>query len=111
MSTEENIKAQTQIVDNVYRQTQAVIDAMPTEGEGKRMQIKDMAEAVGIAVGMAPKDVLHMVNRYAHNSIGGYVTRGKKGGYIKGIKPVKVEKTATITAPASDSNSDSSDSE
>lgn len=94
--TDENIEKETEITRNVYKQTQSLIDGMPTEGEGKRMQIKDMAEAVGLAVGMQPKDVLHMVNRYAHNAVGGYVTRGKKGGFIKGVKPVKVEKVATI---------------
>lgn len=88
--SDQNIKKELEIVENVYKQTQALIDGMPTDGEGKRMQIKDMAETVGIAVGLAPKDVLHMVNRYAHNAVGGYVTRGKKGGFIKGTKPVKI---------------------
>ncbi len=101
MSTEENIKKELQVTENIYRATQAVIDAMPLEGESRRMQIKDMAEAVGVAVGMAPKDVLHMVNRYAHNSVGGYVTRGKKGGYIKGVKPVKVDKPASLKVDSS----------
>lgn len=94
--TDENIEKELEITRNVYKQTQSLIDGMPTEGDGRRMQIKDMAEAVGLAVGMQPKDVLHMVNRYAHNAIGGYVTRGKKGGFIKGIKPLKVDKAATI---------------
>lgn len=104
----ENIEKETQIVNTIYKQTQALIDGMPAEGEGKRMQIKDMAEAVGVAVGMAPKDVLHIVNRYAHNAVGGYVTRGKKGGFIKGERPLKVEKgNATSPADAEDSESDS----
>lgn len=105
--TDENIEKELQITRNVYKQTQSLIDGMPTEGEGRRMQIKDMAEAVGLAVGMQPKEVLHMVNRYAHNAIGGYVTRGKKGGFIKGIKPLKVDKVATIQP--TDSTMDVSD--
>ena len=98
MNTEENIKQQIAIVEQIYRETQAVIDGMPTEGDGRRMEVGAMAELVSAAVGMAPKDVLHMVNRYAHNNLNGYVTRGKKGGFIKGVKPVKVEKTSDVQA-------------
>lgn len=108
----DNIKKELEIVGNVYKQTQAVIDGMPSDGEGKRMQIKDMAEAVGLAVGMAPKDILHMVNRYAHGdekAIGGYVTRGKRGGFIKGIKPLKTVKAPAIQA--SDSSISISDTD
>lgn len=107
--TDENIEKELEITRNVYKQTQSLIDGMPTEGEGKRMQIKDMAEAVGLAVGMQPKEVLHMVNRYAHNAIGGYVTRGKKGGFIKGVKPLKVDKVATIQPVDSTLNVDAAD--
>lgn len=95
-NTEDNIKKELQITENIYRQTQSVIDDLASGGEGKRMEIKNMADVVGLAVGMAPKDVLHMVNRYAHNAIGGYVRRGKKGGFITGSRPVKVEKTLKI---------------
>lgn len=101
-TNKENIEKETALVHNVYKQTQAVIDGMPVEGDGSRMQIKDMAEAVAVTVGLESKEILHMVNRYAHNSIGGYVTRGKKGGYKKGVKPVKVAVVVPAVAVATD---------
>lgn len=104
--TSANIEKELKIVENVYKQTQAVIDGMPSDGEGKRMQIKDMAETVGVALGMVPKDILHMVNRYVHNAVGGYVTRGKKGGFIKGVKPLKVDKPSVLK---NDSSTDVND--
>jgi hypothetical protein len=96
-----DITKEVELVESVYTQTQALIDGMPTDGDGKRMQIKDMAEAVAVSVGMEPKDVLHMVNRYAHNTSSGYVTRGKKGGFIKGTRPLKA---APVPSQAVDSS-------
>ena len=95
MNVEQNLKQEIMVVENVYRATQVVIDGMPS-GVNARMEIQQMTEAVGAAVNMSPKDILHMVNRYAHNNLDGYVRRGKKGGYIKGIRPLKIEKTADV---------------
>jgi hypothetical protein len=101
-----DIKREVELVESVYTQTQALIDGMPSDGEGRRMQIKDMAEAVASAVAMEPKDILHMVNRYAHNTASGYVTRGKKGGFIKGVKPIKA---APSSSPSIDSSANVAD--
>lgn len=105
MNMNDSIKRELEIVENVYKQTQSVIDGMPNDGEGRRMQIKDMAESVAVAVGMAPKDILHMVNRYAHNTTSGYVTRGKKGGFIKGVKVVKAAPSSPAVQAVDSSSS------
>ena len=96
----DNVERETQFSKTIYTQTQAIIDAMPTDGDGRRMQIKEMAEAVGLAIGEEPKEVLFFVNRYAHHAVGGYVTRGKKGGFIKGVRPVK--EVAPVIVPSAD---------
>lgn len=78
-----------------YTATQAIIDSMPDKA---RKQIKDMAEAVAVAVGEEPKEVYAFVSWYAHRpNNGGYVTRGKNGGFIKGVRPVKQVKPADTT--------------
>ena len=96
-------------IDNVFKQTQVVIDGIAL---GNRMQLKEMAEAVSVALGIEPKVIAHYVSDYAHNCDDGYVTRGKKGGFIKGVKPLKTPKPAVVAAPSSsvlDSSDDSSD--
>lgn len=98
-------------VDNVFKQTQVVIDGIAA---GNRMQLKEMAEAVGIALSIEPKAIAHYVSDYAHNCSDGYVTRGKKGGFIKGARPVKSPKPVVVPAPPSpvlDSSADSSEEE
>lgn len=85
-------------IDNIFIQTQMVIDGIAL---GNRMQLKEMAEAVSAAMGLDTKSVALYVSEYAHNAEGGYVTRGKKGGFIKGDKPVKVLKPTVIPTPPS----------
>lgn len=84
-------------VENVFKQTQVVIDGIKL---GERMQLKEMAEAVGVALGVEPKAVAHYVNDYAHNSDDGFVTRGKKGGFVKGARPAKVAKSQSNDSSA-----------
>jgi hypothetical protein len=84
----------------IFTATQAVIDGMnESDPIGRRKQIKDIAEAVGLAVGEEPAKVLAYVNDFAHNNSAGYVTRGKFGGFIKGVRPLKTAKVSK-TSPA-----------
>ncbi len=84
-------------IDNIFIQTQMVIDGIAL---GNRMQLKEMAEAVSAAMGLDAKSVALYVSDYAHNAEGGYVTRGKKGGFIKGVKPVKILKPTVAPVPS-----------
>lgn len=88
-------------IETVLKAAFTVVDQM---NDGSRMQIKKLAEQVGLAVGMEPKHVLGFVNHFAHHTDIAYVTRGKNGGIIKGVKvvkPAKVSKrTKTVTSDA-----------
>lgn len=86
----------SEMVDNAFKQTQLIIDGMSSEGDGKRMDVKTMAEKVGIACNMEPKYAQQLVSLYVHHSDEVYVARGKKGGVIKGTRPLKnAAETAT----------------
>lgn len=91
-------------INNIFKQTQVVIDSMKI---GDRLQLKEMAQAVGIALSSEPKVVATYVSDYAHNSDEGYVTRGKKGGYIKGVKPLKAPKAPVTSNVSSNTSSES----
>ena len=93
-----NIESQLKTIETVLEATAVVISQM---NDGDRMQVKKLAEQVGVAVGMEPKHVLGFVNHFAHNTDIAYVTRGKNGGIVKGvkvIKPAKVSKRVKTTA-------------
>jgi len=101
-----NIKLQLDTVEKVFVATFNALDAM---ADGERVQLKELAKVVGLAVAMEPKRVLHFVNDFVHNSDIVYVTRGKKGGIVKGEKPVKVVKSKKAKKDTdTDSDSDSS---
>ena len=73
----------------VFEAAQQAIESMQ---DGERIQIKQLAQVVGLAVAKDPKEVLGFVNHFAHDTSLAYVTRGKNGGIIKGTKPAKVVK-------------------
>lgn len=92
-----SIDKMLETVKTIFTATMNVVNDIQ---DGKRMQIKDMAEAVATSLSMEAKHVLAFVNHFAHNCLEvGYVTRGKNGGFIKGQKPVKVEKIAKVVIP------------
>lgn len=105
MNNSDRIKMDKEI-DTMLDATQAVVDTMDN---GKRKQIKDIAEAVGISVAMEPKKVLGFVNYFLHNTELGYVTRGKNGGFIKGTKPVKVVKLVKVDVQVIPDDTDTED--
>lgn len=87
-------------VERIFEATNATLDSMKV---GERIQLKELAQNVGLAVAMEPKHVLGFVNHFVHNSDVAYVTRGKNGGVIKGVKsskPVKVSKPAADRDPS-----------
>lgn len=91
-----NTDVQDMLVDiqRVLEAAHTVIESMQL---GERKQIKTLAQDVGVMVGKEPKEVLGYVNDFAHHTKIAYVTRGKNGGIIKGVKPVKVVKPAKKT--------------
>lgn len=97
-----DIEAMTATARQAFEAAQTIIDGMK---DGERVQIKDLAKDVGLALAQDPKQVLGFVNHFVHNTSAAYVTRGKNGGVIKGTKPAKVVKPAKKAAPATDSSS------
>ncbi len=88
MSTHD-IERMTAFSKQVFEAAQQAIESMQ---DGERIQIKQLAQVVGLAVAKDPKEVLGFVNHFAHDTSLAYVTRGKNGGIIKGTKPAKVVK-------------------
>jgi hypothetical protein len=98
-----NIQLQLATVEKIFKSTHETLTSM---ADGDRIQLKELAKVVGLACGMEPKQVLSFVNHFVHNTDVAYVTRGKKGGIVKGEKPVKVEKPKKAKK---DDTTDSSD--
>lgn len=86
-----NIKTMMETVQSVFEAVQTTIESMAI---GDRIQIKELAQTVGLAVSMEPKHVLGFVNHFAHHTDIAYVTRGKNGGVIRGTRPAKTAKPA-----------------
>lgn len=106
MSTIPNVQRMNEDADRVFTAAYQIVESMAT---GSRKQIKDLAADVSAATGMNPKRVLGFMNYFVHEVDIAYVTRGKNGGLIKGVRPVKVAKVKKAkkvadTAPATDSN-------
>jgi hypothetical protein len=91
----------------VYEAAETAVGVMQ---DGERIQIKQLAQAVGSALSEDPKKVLGLVNLYAHDTSIAYVTRGKNGGIVKGTRPVKIVKPAkkvkvdTVTVATTDNS-------
>lgn len=88
------IKSMMETVENIFNASEKVIEGM---SDGSRLQIKELAQIVGLAVAMEPKHVLGFVNHFVHNTDLAFVTRGKNGGIIKGVRPVTVKKIKKVT--------------
>ncbi len=90
-----DIETMTATAKRAFEAAQQVVDGMK---DRERIQIKDLAKDVGLAMALDPKQVLGFVNHFAHHTSDAYVTRGKNGGLIKGVKPVKVLKVKKVKA-------------
>ena len=86
-----DVERMTAFSKQCYEAAEHAIEAMQ---DGERIQIKELAQVVGLAVAKDPKSVLGFVNHFAHDTTLAYVTRGKNGGIIKGTKPAKVVKAS-----------------
>jgi hypothetical protein len=86
-NNDQSMEEMMESVNRIFEATQAVIETM---SNGDRIQLKDLAQTVGLAVASDPKHVLGFVHHYVHNSNFAYVSRGKNGGVIKGKKPTKI---------------------
>ena len=86
-----DVERMTAFSKQCYEAAEHTIEAMQ---DGERIQIKELAQVVGLAVAKDPKSVLGFVNHFAHDTTLAYVTRGKNGGIIKGTKPAKVVKAS-----------------
>jgi len=95
----QNIKDMLEGVEVIFNATEKVLDGM---SDGERIQIKELAKTVGLMVAMEPKNVLHFVNHFAHNTELAYVTRGKNGGVIRGQRVVKPAKKAVSVTSVDD---------
>ena len=91
MSNNTNIQSMLETVERIFEAAQTTVESMQ---QGERIQIKELAQSVGLAVAMEPKHVLGFVNHFAHHTDSAYVTRGKNGGIIRGTRPAKVDKTS-----------------
>lgn len=86
-----NIDSMLETVGRIFEAAHTTVSSL---NDGDRLQIKQLAETVGMTVGMEPKHVLPFVNHFVHNTDVAYVTRGKKGGIVKGTRPAKVVKVS-----------------
>lgn len=104
MSNNTNIQSMKETAGRIFEATHSVLVKM---SDGDRIQIKQLAQDVSLLVGLDSKRVLGYVNDFAHQTDIAYVTRGKKGGIIKGTRPAKVVKAKKAkkadTAPVTDS--------
>jgi hypothetical protein len=108
MNSNKNIQNMLETVESIFNAAQTAVEAMQ---DGTRLQIKELAQVVGASVGLEPKQVLNFVNHYVHNTDIAYVTRGKNGGIIRGVKQAKVVKAkkvktlpVVVAAPDADSS-------
>lgn len=92
-----DVERSTTFANQVFAAAEQVIETMQ---DGERIQIKQLAQTVGVALSTDPKHVLGFVNHFAHDNSLSYVTRGKNGGIIKGTKPAKIVKASKKTKDA-----------
>lgn len=103
MSANTNVQSMTETADRIFDTANTIVESMKA---GDRKQIKELAVDVGAALGMEPKEVLGFVNHFAHKTNIAYVTRGKNGGLIKGVRPIRVDKPKKVKKTDSTSDTD-----
>lgn len=89
-----------EVVTKIFNATEAALLDLDV---GSRVLMKDLAQGVGLAVAMDPKNVIEFVRYFVHNTDMVFVTRGKSGGVVRGPKPAKVLKKSKKTDSVSDS--------
>jgi len=92
-------------VSNIFNTLESHVDSMPAKG---RIQLKELTQLVATSLKLDPKDILGFVTYFARNTDVGYVSRGKNGGFIKGVRPAKTP-VATVTAATAESEDESTE--
>jgi hypothetical protein len=94
-----NVQALIETVEKTFNACEQALVAMQV---GERIQVKELAKNVGSKVSEDPKDILHFVNHFVHNTELAYVSRGKNGGVIRGQKTIKSVPTNIVADVPSD---------
>lgn len=89
-----NVKSLLSSVEKVFTATQDAFDKMK---DGDRITAVNLAAQISSSLSLSSKDTLELVVFFVHHSDDVYISRGKNGGIIKGVKPVKVAKTPPPT--------------
>ena len=92
-----NIPVMLKDIEEVLQTARTVVETMQP---GERKQIKELAQLVGAKLSREPKEVFNLINIFAHNTNIAYVTRGKNGGVVRGVKPVKTVKAGRVSKKA-----------
>jgi hypothetical protein len=93
MSSNQNILSMVETAREIFTTANTIVEGMQP---GDRKQIKDLAVAVSSVLNVEPKKVLGFVNHFAHTTDIAYVTRGKNGGLVKGVRVVKAVKPKKV---------------
>jgi hypothetical protein len=84
-----NIQEIMKDIERVMEATHTVVETMQV---GDRKQLKVLAQEVAALVSKSPKEIVSFVNHFAHNTSIAYVSRGKNGGIVRGVRQFKVVK-------------------
>ncbi len=79
------------IVNSVFTTINSTISEM---ADGDRHQLKDLSKIISDKTGADMETASAFVDYFSHNTNMGYVSRGKRGGFVKGSKPSKPSKPA-----------------
>lgn len=73
-------------VNSIFTTINSIVSEM---ADGERYQLKELASMVSDRTGADLENALSFVQYFSHNTDMGYVSRGKKGGFIRGVKQIK----------------------
>ena len=93
-STNTSVNSMVENIERILEVTHSTVESMAV---GERIQLKELVEKVASAVSMDPKTILGFVSYFAHSTDIAYVTRGKNGGVVRGIRPAKTVKAGKKT--------------
>jgi hypothetical protein len=86
-----NIQDIIKDIEQVMEATHTIVETMQV---GERKQLKALTQEVATLVSRDPKKIVGFVNHFAHNTSIAYVSRGKNGGIVRGVREFKVVKAS-----------------
>lgn len=105
-----NSQTLQQITDSVNSAITAASDVISEMAEKERISIDTLATRVAAKSGIDAASALKFATFVAHNLEGVYVSRGKFGGVVKGIRQIgKMPKPSSATSDDTSSDDGSSD--